>query len=65
MTVKELARNWILCADETPGEIDLATARVYVDSMDPGEGVPESLTPEAFMAAWNDLIRFGDSGAWL
>ena len=59
MTVKQLAINWIENADTVPvPEIDIETARQYVSWMDP-DTVPEDITPEAFMAAWNDVIRHG------
>jgi hypothetical protein len=28
--------------------------------MDPDADLPEDLTPEAFMEAWNDIIRSGN-----
>lgn len=60
MTIRELALNWIEHADGTPTEIDLDTASTYISWMDPDVGLPEDLTPEAFMEAWNDIIRSGN-----
>lgn len=57
MTIRELAANWIQHADEMPTEIDLDTARTYISWMDPESDLPEGLTPEAFMEAWNDLLH--------
>ena len=57
MTVRELAENLITHADTTPGEIDLETAKTYIGWMDPDSDLPEDLTPESFLEAWNDLIR--------
>jgi len=57
MTIRELAKNWIDNADTTPGMIDLKTAAQYIDWMDKDEDLPEDLTPESFMEAWNDTIR--------
>lgn len=57
MTIKEVAENWILNADTsdlTP--IDIKTARQYVSWMDPDQ-TPEDMTPEAFMNAYNSLVR--------
>ena len=59
MTIRKLALNWIEHADNTPTEIDLDTASAYIGWMDPETDLPEDLTPEAFMEAWNDIIRSG------
>ena len=61
MTIRELAMNWIENADTCPvEEIDLDLATTYVESMDnDDDDLPEGLTPESFMAAWNDIIREG------
>lgn len=56
MTIKEIAMNWIENADTTPDIIDIETAEQYISWMDP-EQIPEDMTPEAFMNAWNDIIR--------
>lgn len=56
--IKNLAQNWIDNADTTPvPEIDIETAEQYISWMDPDTNLPEGLTPEAFMEAWNDIIR--------
>ena len=57
MTIRELALNLIEHADETPSEIDLARATEIIGWLDPNSGLPEDLTPEAFLDAWNDIIR--------
>lgn len=57
MTTYELALNWIEHADETPGIIDLGTAAQYIGWMDPDTDLPEDLTPESFMEAWNEIIN--------
>lgn len=59
MTIRELAINWMENADTTPSEIDLDTAADYVSWMDPETDLPGDLTPETFMAAWNDIIHEG------
>ena len=56
MTIKEIAMNWIENADTTPDIIDIEMAEQYISWMDP-EQIPEDMTPEAFMNAWNDIIR--------
>lgn len=60
MSISELAMNWIEHADTKPGVIDLETAETYIGWMDPDTDLPEDLTPEAFMEAWNEIIRSGD-----
>lgn len=60
MTISELALNLIEHADMTPGIIDLDTAKTLIGWMDPETNLPENLTPESFMEAWNDIIRSGD-----
>lgn len=57
MSIYELALNLIEHADETPEEIDLNRAAEIIGWLDPDSDLPEDLTPEAFMAAWNDIIR--------
>jgi len=57
MTIKELAMNWIENADTTPGEITAEQAAEYISWMDPDTDLPEDLTPEAFAAAWNEVIN--------
>lgn len=57
MTIHELALNLIEHADETPTEIDLDRAAELIGWLDPDSDLPEDLTPEAFMAEWNDIIR--------
>ena len=61
MTVRELAQNLIDNDREgTPTVIDLARAAQLVGWMvaDDSDGdLPEDLTPESFMEAWNDIIK--------
>lgn len=61
MTISELAMNWIENADTTPDIIDLDTATQYISWMDPDSDLPEDLTPETFMEAWNEIIRSGNT----
>ena len=55
MTIKELAQNWIENADTTPERITVDQAAEYIGWMDK-DSLPEGLTPEAFAAAWNDIV---------
>ena len=57
MTIREFAENLILHAEEPQSEIDLARAAEIISWLDPDSGLPEDLTPETFMEAFNDLIR--------
>lgn len=60
MAVKEIAKTWIDNADVCPvPKIDLKTSAQYVSWMDPDTDLPEELTPESFMAAWNDIVNNG------
>ena len=56
MTIKELALNLIEHADETPTKIDLDRAAEIIGWLDPDSNLPEDLTPEAFMEAFNEII---------
>lgn len=57
MTIRELAMNLWLHADETPEPIDLDRATEIVGWLDPDTGLPEDLTPEAFMETWNEICK--------
>lgn len=57
MTIRELALNLIEHAGETPDIIDLARSAQLIGWLDPDTGLPDDLAPEAFMEAWNDIIR--------
>lgn len=58
MTIKELAQNWIDNADIAPvPEIDIEKAHQYLSWMDPDTDLPDGLTAESFMEAWNDIVR--------
>lgn len=59
MTISKLVLNLIEHADTTPTIIDLDTAKEYINWLDPDTDLPQTLTPEAFMEAWNDIIRSG------
>jgi hypothetical protein len=59
MSIRELALNLIEHADIAPQEIDLARAAELISWLDPDAGLPEGLTPEALMDAWNDIVRSG------
>jgi len=56
MTIRELAQNLIDHAEETPSTINLDRAAEIIGWLDPSIGLPEGLTPEAFMEAFNDII---------
>lgn len=59
MTIKELAKN--LIENDRTGDycrkITLDEAETFIGWMDHDSDLPEALTPEALMAAWNDLIE--------
>lgn len=58
MTIRELALNLIEHADTSPVEkIDLDRSAEIIGWLDPDSGLPEDLTQEAFMEAWNDIIQ--------
>ena len=57
MTIRELALNLIEHADTTPEVIDLDRAAELISWLDPDSDLPEDLTPDALMDAWNDIIR--------
>lgn len=59
MTIRELALNLIEHADTAPAEIDPARAAEIIGWLDPAQVLPEGLTPEAFLAAWNDIVQEG------
>ena len=56
MTIRELAKNLIEHADETPNTISLDRAAEIIGWLDPNSDLPEDLTPEAFMESFNDII---------
>ena len=57
MTIRELAQNIIDNADESPVQkIDLARAAEIIGWLDKDSGLPEDLTPEAFMVAFNGIL---------
>ena len=57
MTIRELAMNLIEHADESPVEkIGLARAAEIIGWLDKDSDLPEDLTPEAFMEAFNDIL---------
>lgn len=57
MTIRELAQNLIEHAEECPVEkIDIARAAEIIGWLDKDSDLPEDLTPEAFMAAFNDIL---------
>lgn len=55
MTISELALNLIEHSDEPVEQIDLARAAQLIGYLDPNNDLPENLTPEAFMEAWNEI----------
>lgn len=57
MTIYELALNLIEHAEESPVEkIDITRAAEIIGWLDKDSDLPEDLTPEAFMAAFNDIL---------
>lgn len=59
MTTRELALELIEHADEAPAVIDLARSAQIIGYLDPAAGIPSDLTPETFMAAWNEIVQEG------
>ena len=59
MSIRELALNLIEHADEAPTEIDIVRASEIIGWFDPYADLPDDLTPEAFAAAWNDIVHEG------
>ena len=59
MTIRELALHTIEHADIAPDIIDLDRAAQIIGRMNPASGLPDDLTPEAFMAAWNEIVQDG------
>lgn len=59
MNIKELAKNWIE-NDRTGNyqrKITLSEAETFIGYMDPDTDIPEDLTPDTFINAWNELIE--------
>lgn len=59
MTISELALNLIEHSDEPVTQIDLDRAAQLIGYLDPDNDLPEDLTPEAFMEAWNEIVPHG------
>ena len=59
MTVHELTQNLIEHAEETPSVIDLDRAAEIIGWLDKDNDLPEDLTPESFMEAWNEIVPHG------
>lgn len=59
MTIRELVTHLIEHADEKPATIDPARAAEMIGLLDPDSVLPENLSPESFMSAWNDVIQEG------
>ena len=59
MTIHELALYLIEHADSAPSAIDLDRAAEILRMLDPAEDLPVDLTPDAFMAAWNEITQEG------
>ena len=60
MAIRELALNLIEHADEAPSKIDMARSAEIIGWLDPDTDLPGDIAPEAFMEAWNDIIRSGN-----
>ena len=57
MTIHELALNLIEHANESPVEkINIARAAEIIGWLDPDTDLPEDLSPEAFMEAFNNIL---------
>lgn len=56
MTINELALNLIEHAEEKPEPIDLDRAKEIIGWLDPDTDLPEDLTPELFMDAFNAIL---------
>ena len=59
MTTRELALELIEHADDAPEQIDLDRAAEIISHLDPAAGLPSDLTPESFLAAWNQIVQEG------
>lgn len=60
MTIKELAQNWIendRTGDYYNREITIEEASDFVSMIDPEVVEETNATPEAFMEAWNSIVR--------
>lgn len=60
MTIRELAQGMIendRTGDYYDRDITLEEASDFISWMDPDTELPEDLTPEALMDAWNDIVR--------
>lgn len=60
MTIYELAQGMIEndhTGDYYDRDITLEEASDFISWMDPDTELPEDLTPEALMDAWNDIVR--------
>lgn len=65
MTIREIAQNLIENYDVSPvPNIDIKTACEYVSWMDPDMNLPEDLTGESLMIAWNDIIEEDLCSKW-
>ena len=65
MTTREFTRTLIEHSEEKPSTIDLDRAKQLVSLLDPAQ-IPPDLTPETFMADWNDIVEHDlPIGNWL
>jgi len=59
MTIRELALELIEHDETAPSIIDLDRADEIISHLNPAAGLPEDLAPDAFMAAWNQIVQEG------
>ena len=69
MTIYELVKNQIdACVDGYDKLMDIDTARIDVQNLtadaDVSSELPDDLTPENYMAVWNEIVESGEANDW-
>jgi len=65
MTTRDFLMNLIAHCETIPQPINLATATDRLRLLDPTQ-IPSDLTPESFMATWNDIVTNDlPAGNWI
>lgn len=65
MATRDFLMNLIAHCETCPQPIDLATAADRLRLLDPTQ-IPSDLTPESFMATWNDIVTNDlPAGNWI
>lgn len=67
MTISEFVRDlWESCSDDSyTKHMDLDTARCDLDNFRRSEfAMPDDITPEAYMEAWNELVDENTPKIW-